>query len=195
MSVRDAVVEVELDRHPAPLGGVIGDPRIAAAVGEPHRRAYRFPLHVRGAREPLRLGRRREAAGAQRSPRVRRAVAGVRAGDVVDRVDDLFGKSVGHGQTLSARAYSRCDAPPPPPHDRPPRPSASGRAHRGPDALAAPRPARGRDPAGHHREGALADLRAAGARRVVNLLFPLRAGEAEELHRFGAALSARRSRT
>ena len=39
-------------------------------------------------------------------------------------------------------------------------------------------------------EGALADLRAAGARRVVNLLFPLRAGEAEELHRFGAALSA-----
>ena len=39
-------------------------------------------------------------------------------------------------------------------------------------------------------EGALDDLRAAGARRVVNLLFPLRAGEAEELHRFGAALSA-----
>jgi hypothetical protein len=38
---------------------------------------------------------------------------------------------------------------------------------------------------------ALADLRAAGAERVVNLLFPLRAGEAEELHRFGAALSAR----
>ena len=40
-------------------------------------------------------------------------------------------------------------------------------------------------------ERALADLRAAGAERVVNLLFPLRAGEAEELHRFGAALSAR----
>jgi predicted TIM-barrel fold metal-dependent hydrolase len=40
-------------------------------------------------------------------------------------------------------------------------------------------------------EQALADLRAAGAQRVVNLLFPLRAGEAEELHRFGAELSAR----
>src|SRR5688572_19257067 len=40
-------------------------------------------------------------------------------------------------------------------------------------------------------EQALADLRAAGARRVVNLLFPLRAGEAEELHRFGAELSTR----
>jgi hypothetical protein len=40
-------------------------------------------------------------------------------------------------------------------------------------------------------EQALADLRAAGAERVVNLLFPLRAGEADELHRFGAALSAR----
>ena len=40
-------------------------------------------------------------------------------------------------------------------------------------------------------EQALADLRAAGARQVVNLLFPLRAGEAEELHRHGAALSDR----
>jgi uncharacterized protein len=40
-------------------------------------------------------------------------------------------------------------------------------------------------------EQALADLRAAGAERMVNLLFPLRAGEADELHRFGAALSAR----
>lgn len=40
-------------------------------------------------------------------------------------------------------------------------------------------------------EQALADLRGAGAERVVNLLFPLGAGEAEELHRFGAALSAR----
>jgi uncharacterized protein len=40
-------------------------------------------------------------------------------------------------------------------------------------------------------EEALADLRAAGAQRVVNLLFPLQAGEAEALHRFGAALSAR----
>lgn len=40
-------------------------------------------------------------------------------------------------------------------------------------------------------EGALADLRAAGAVTVVNLLFPLRAGEADELHRYGAALSAR----
>ena len=36
---------------------------------------------------------------------------------------------------------------------RPARPPAPGRAHRGPDALAAPRPARGRDPAGHHRGG------------------------------------------
>jgi uncharacterized protein len=40
-------------------------------------------------------------------------------------------------------------------------------------------------------EDALADLRAAGAESVVNLLFPLRAGEAAELHRYGAALSAR----
>jgi uncharacterized protein len=40
-------------------------------------------------------------------------------------------------------------------------------------------------------EQALGDLRAAGAEHVVNLLFPLRADEAEELHRFGAALSAR----
>jgi hypothetical protein len=40
-------------------------------------------------------------------------------------------------------------------------------------------------------EQALGDLRAAGGRQVVNLLFPLQAGEAEELHRFGAALSAR----
>jgi predicted TIM-barrel fold metal-dependent hydrolase len=36
---------------------------------------------------------------------------------------------------------------------------------------------------------ALADLRAAGAHTVVNLLFPLRPGEAAELHRFGAELS------
>jgi uncharacterized protein len=46
-------------------------------------------------------------------------------------------------------------------------------------------------PADITAEQALADLRAAGARQVVNLLFPLRAGEAEDLHRFGAALSAR----
>jgi hypothetical protein len=39
-------------------------------------------------------------------------------------------------------------------------------------------------------EGALADLRAAGAAQVVNLLFPLRAGEAGSLHEFGAALCA-----
>ena len=39
-------------------------------------------------------------------------------------------------------------------------------------------------------EQALADLRAAGGRQMVNLLFPLRAGEAEDLHRFGAALNA-----
>jgi predicted TIM-barrel fold metal-dependent hydrolase len=46
-------------------------------------------------------------------------------------------------------------------------------------------------PADIRAEDALADLRAAGAESVVNLLFPLRAGEAEELHRWGAALSAR----
>lgn len=40
-------------------------------------------------------------------------------------------------------------------------------------------------------ERALADLRDAGAQQVVNLLFPLQAGEAAELHRFGAALTAR----
>ena len=46
-------------------------------------------------------------------------------------------------------------------------------------------------PAEMTAERALADLRAAGAERVVNLLFPLRGGEAEELHRYGAALRAR----
>jgi len=46
-------------------------------------------------------------------------------------------------------------------------------------------------PADITAEGALADLRADGAERVVNLLFPLGAGEAGELHRYGAALRAR----
>ena len=72
---------------------------------------------------------------------------------------------------------------------RPARPPAAGRAHGGPDALAAPRPAGRGIPADITAEGALADLRAAGAHAMVNLLFPLRAGEAEELHRFGAELS------
>ena len=40
-------------------------------------------------------------------------------------------------------------------------------------------------------EQALADLPRARGAQVVNLLFPLRAGEAEELHRHGAALSDR----
>ncbi len=39
-------------------------------------------------------------------------------------------------------------------------------------------------------EDALADLHAAGAHVMVNLLFPLRGGEADLLHRFGAELSA-----
>lgn len=38
---------------------------------------------------------------------------------------------------------------------------------------------------------ALEGLRAAGCERVVNLLFPLRAGEADELHAFGAELAQR----
>ena len=38
-------------------------------------------------------------------------------------------------------------------------------------------------------EDALADLHAAGGNVMVNLLFPLEAGEAEELHMFGAELS------
>jgi predicted TIM-barrel fold metal-dependent hydrolase len=38
-------------------------------------------------------------------------------------------------------------------------------------------------------EDALADLHAEGAHAMVNLLFPLAAGEADELHRFGAELS------
>jgi predicted TIM-barrel fold metal-dependent hydrolase len=46
-------------------------------------------------------------------------------------------------------------------------------------------------PADITAEGALANLRAAGGKRVVNLLFPLKAGEADELHVFGAELSAR----
>lgn len=46
-------------------------------------------------------------------------------------------------------------------------------------------------PADIDADGALADLRAAGARRVVNLLFPLKPGEADELHAFGRELSAR----
>jgi predicted TIM-barrel fold metal-dependent hydrolase len=45
-------------------------------------------------------------------------------------------------------------------------------------------------PADITAEGALADLHAAGGHVMVNLLFPLAAGEAEELHRFGADLSA-----
>src|SRR5688500_8250400 len=40
-------------------------------------------------------------------------------------------------------------------------------------------------------ERALGDLRAAGGETFVNLLFPLREGEAEELHRYGAGLAAR----
>ena len=44
-------------------------------------------------------------------------------------------------------------------------------------------------PADITAEGALADLHAAGSHVMVNLLFPLRAGEAEELHRFGSELS------
>jgi predicted TIM-barrel fold metal-dependent hydrolase len=40
-------------------------------------------------------------------------------------------------------------------------------------------------------DGALADVRGAGARYVVNLLFPLAPGEADELHAFGQELSAR----
>jgi predicted TIM-barrel fold metal-dependent hydrolase len=39
-------------------------------------------------------------------------------------------------------------------------------------------------------EDALADLHAAGGHVMVNLLFPLEGGEADELHRFGAELSA-----
>jgi predicted TIM-barrel fold metal-dependent hydrolase len=46
-------------------------------------------------------------------------------------------------------------------------------------------------PADITAERSLADLRAAGARRVVNLLFPLKPGEADELHAFGRALSDR----
>jgi uncharacterized protein len=46
-------------------------------------------------------------------------------------------------------------------------------------------------PADIKAEGALADLRAAGGERFVNLLFPLKPGEADELHAFGQALSAR----
>ena len=46
-------------------------------------------------------------------------------------------------------------------------------------------------PADITAERSLADLRAAGAGRVVNLLFPLRPGEADELHAFGRALSDR----
>lgn len=40
-------------------------------------------------------------------------------------------------------------------------------------------------------EDVVADLRRAGARRWVNLLFPLAPGEAPSLHRFGAALAER----
>lgn len=44
-------------------------------------------------------------------------------------------------------------------------------------------------PADITAEDALADLHAAGGNVLVNLLFPLEAGEAEELHAFGAELS------
>jgi DNA-binding PadR family transcriptional regulator len=46
-------------------------------------------------------------------------------------------------------------------------------------------------PADITAEGSLGDLRAAGGETFVNLLFPLREGEAEELHRYGAALAER----
>jgi predicted TIM-barrel fold metal-dependent hydrolase len=46
-------------------------------------------------------------------------------------------------------------------------------------------------PADITAERALGDLRAAGGKTFVNLLFPLREGEAEELHRYGAALAER----
>ena len=45
-------------------------------------------------------------------------------------------------------------------------------------------------PADMTAEDALADLHAAGGHVMVNLLFPLEGGEAEDLHRFGAELSA-----
>src|SRR6185503_2162160 len=44
-------------------------------------------------------------------------------------------------------------------------------------------------PADITAEDALADLHAEGGHVMVNLLFPLRGGEADELHRFGAQLS------
>ena len=117
-------------------------------------------------------------------------MAGVRARYVVDRVDDLFGKSVRHGQTLSARdtpgmAIAATATTDPHVHLLPAERTAGLMRwlHRGLPGVAIPQDITW--------EGALDDLRAAGARRVVNLLFPLRAGEAEELHRFGAALSAR----
>ena len=51
-------------------------------------------------------------------------------------------------------------------------------------------------PADITADGALADLRAAGGRRFVNLVFPLRPGEADELHPWAAPRrSPRASRT
>ena len=46
-----AVGQVELDRQPAALAGVVGDVRVAAAVREARGHPRRLVLHVRGGRQ------------------------------------------------------------------------------------------------------------------------------------------------
>ena len=56
MSVRRAVLEVQLDRHAAALRRVVRDAGVSAAVREAHGGAHRIPVHVRGARKRAAAG-------------------------------------------------------------------------------------------------------------------------------------------
>ena len=108
-----AVRQVELDRQAAALGGVVGDDRVAAAVGEAGGHAHRLALHVRGRGQRGGPRRGREGAGQQGPLGVRGAVAGVRAGDRVDGVHHLLGEGVRlggagvHAFTIKPRAPRR----------------------------------------------------------------------------------------
>src|SRR5215207_3731919 len=92
------VGEIELHRQTAALLGVVGNGRVTAPVREARRHAHRLVLHVGGRRESG--AGWSEGPGEQGPLRVRRPMARVPAGNVVDRVDDLFSQSV-HGQTLT----------------------------------------------------------------------------------------------
>ena len=153
------VCEIELDRHAAALGRIVGHPGIPAAVREAHGRAHRLALHVRGASERGGLRRRRERARAERALRVRGAVSGVHAGDSLIESTTCFRRWVGHRADPNADQPTASNA----------EPRYSPRDHRaastrtstccptertaGADALAAPGAARRRHPGRHHGGG------------------------------------------